>query len=421
VPLPTSYDLVDIHGEYVAHDGTAAIGTITFIPERLLRETVENVIVLPKAKTVVLDANGEFTTQLPATDDPDLLGTPFRYRVVETFSNPEYSREYYMDVPYQTVGTLEMADQAPLPNLEEGELYVLKSELDDEATALAVDSGSDLRTQLDTLYAAIGHNHSGTYSALGHNHDTDYYTEAEVNTLLSGKANTAHTHEPVDVTDLAEFVRDTVATALVEGTGMTITVDDVANTITLASSGGGGGGVDMATLADNLIAGTNIDITYDDIEETITISTTATVNSSDATLLDRSNHTGEQAISTVTGLQDALDAKVATLDLAELIQDEMGSRLIEGDGIDINYDDVTGQVVIAALDDGTVSIEDLPAGSTVSVYKVGGIWPNRPTTRTDIRVDWVGADPDPAIVVPPALGGMYDNSNGYGDTRSVTE
>lgn len=37
----------------------------------------------------------------------------------------------------------------------------------------------------------------------------------------------------------------------------------------------------------------------------------ATANSSDATLLARANHTGTQAISTVSGLQDALDAKVA--------------------------------------------------------------------------------------------------------------
>lgn len=39
----------------------------------------------------------------------------------------------------------------------------------------------------------------------------------------------------------------------------------------------------------------------------------ATANSSDATLLNRANHTGVQAISTVTGLQSGLDAKQATL------------------------------------------------------------------------------------------------------------
>jgi hypothetical protein len=38
----------------------------------------------------------------------------------------------------------------------------------------------------------------------------------------------------------------------------------------------------------------------------------ATVNSPDATLLNRANHTGVQAISTVTGLQTALDSKLGT-------------------------------------------------------------------------------------------------------------
>lgn len=41
------------------------------------------------------------------------------------------------------------------------------------------------------------------------------------------------------------------------------------------------------------------------------VATGATANSSDATLLDRANHTGTQAISTVTGLQIELDNKAA--------------------------------------------------------------------------------------------------------------
>jgi hypothetical protein len=45
----------------------------------------------------------------------------------------------------------------------------------------------------------------------------------------------------------------------------------------------------------------------------------ATVNSSDATLLDRANHTGTQAISTVTGLQTALDGKAAASALANYL------------------------------------------------------------------------------------------------------
>ena len=43
------------------------------------------------------------------------------------------------------------------------------------------------------------------------------------------------------------------------------------------------------------------------------VATGATANSSNAVLLDRANHTGTQAIATVTALQASLDAKQATL------------------------------------------------------------------------------------------------------------
>jgi len=50
------------------------------------------------------------------------------------------------------------------------------------------------------------------------------------------------------------------------------------------------------------------------------IASGATVNSSDATLLARANHTGTQAISTVIGLQVALDAKQTRENWMQLTQ-----------------------------------------------------------------------------------------------------
>jgi hypothetical protein len=50
----------------------------------------------------------------------------------------------------------------------------------------------------------------------------------------------------------AEFIRDTMGTALVAGTNVTITVNDAGDTITIASTGGGGGG---ATLDPFLLMG----------------------------------------------------------------------------------------------------------------------------------------------------------------------
>jgi hypothetical protein len=87
----------------------------------------------------------------------------------------------------------------------------------------------------------------------------DYAT----NTALAGKANTAHTHAITDLTatgtrDATTFLsgnntwsvppgsytdeqaRDAIAAALVAGTNITITPDDVANTITISASGTGG-------------------------------------------------------------------------------------------------------------------------------------------------------------------------------------
>lgn len=51
----------------------------------------------------------------------------------------------------------------------------------------------------------------------------------------------------------------------------------------------------------------------------------ATANNTDAHLLNRTNHTGSQAISTVSGLQAALDAKSASLDSVSFI--ELGSSI----------------------------------------------------------------------------------------------
>lgn len=78
----------------------------------------------------------------------------------------------------------------------------------------------------------------------------------------------------------------------------------------------------------------------------------------------------------------------------------------------------------AGLDSaGLLGIDRLPAGTTLVARKVGGNWPGgtastavRPTARTDIVVNWVGADPSPPIV-GSGTGGMLDNV----DLRSITQ
>lgn len=56
----------------------------------------------------------------------------------------------------------------------------------------------------------------------------------------------------------------------------------------------------------------------------------------------------------------------------------------------------------------TLPISLMPAGTTITVFKSAGVWPARPTARTDIVVRWRGADPSPPIV-SSGTGGMLDN------------
>jgi hypothetical protein len=55
---------------------------------------------------------------------------------------------------------------------------------------------------------------------------------------------------------------------------------------------------------------------------------------------------------------------------------------------------VDGAAAWAAL---VVAIAEATPGSLFVVQKVSGVWPVRPSSRTDIFVAWKGADPTPAI------------------------
>lgn len=116
--------------------------------------------------------------------------------------------------------------------------------------------------------------HLSGYAVSSHGHSITDVTG--LSSALDGKAGISHTHAITDIVDLADSLSAKVD--IVVGKGLS------AN--------------DYTTAEKSKLAG---------------IATAATANSSDATLLARANHTGSQAISTVTGLQAALDGKQAAL------------------------------------------------------------------------------------------------------------
>lgn len=105
--------------------------------------------------------------------------------------------------------------------------------------------------------------------------DTAKPVSSAQQTALDGKSNVGHTHTAANVTDFntaadarvaagitgkldtsaaPELIRDTMGTALVAGTNVTITPDDAGDTITIAAAGGSGIGATLLDAKGDLIA-----------------------------------------------------------------------------------------------------------------------------------------------------------------------
>jgi hypothetical protein len=70
-------------------------------------------MVAPSTVVVPL-VSGAFSVTLPATNDPDVVPNPFTYSVEESFPG---GRTYTISIPYDTVGSLDLADISPAPTL----------------------------------------------------------------------------------------------------------------------------------------------------------------------------------------------------------------------------------------------------------------------------------------------------------------
>jgi hypothetical protein len=113
--IDASVTQVTVQGNYVDFLGNPIAGQIQFTLSDMLRNSLANQMVTPSTVFVTLDANGSFSTTLPATNDADLIPT-FEYTVEEAFPN---GRTYTIVLPAATVGSLNLADISPAPTLSE--------------------------------------------------------------------------------------------------------------------------------------------------------------------------------------------------------------------------------------------------------------------------------------------------------------
>lgn len=212
--LPTHLTSRQLHAKFLDSKGDPMSGSVTFQAPFSYNIPEDDVIIGATPVVGILDENGEFTVTLPASNDPDATAE-FVYAVTEKLDGipDNRARSYNIAVPDDgSTDTLELSDLAPQSPITTNTAYLTKA-------------------QADALYG---------------------------------------------------------------------------------SGGGGGGSVDEEQVRDiigaALTAGTRITISVDDVDDTITISTTATANSTDAQLRDRSTHTGVQEISTITDLATTLSS-----------------------------------------------------------------------------------------------------------------
>ncbi|MGW4639576.1 hypothetical protein ACWEN6_13660 [Sphaerisporangium sp. NPDC004334] len=110
MPLTPTYDTCTVHGKFIDLEGRPMRGVVTFVAPFPIAVPGDLVIVQNLPLVIALDRRGEFTVELPATDDPDVQPSGWTYTVTERIAYRE-PRTYAMHAP--AGGTVELALVAP--------------------------------------------------------------------------------------------------------------------------------------------------------------------------------------------------------------------------------------------------------------------------------------------------------------------
>ena len=148
-------------------------------------------------------------------------------------------------------------------------------------------------------------------------------------------ARTPKPHTSASVTDFKEAVQDALATFF-HITGGTINYDDANNQMTIDIPPGSAP-ADPEQMRDvigaALLGVGHISVVVNDDNDTITFTTDATKNDTDAALRDRSTHTGEQPIDSITNLEAVLAQKQPSGNYASAAQGNKADSAVQPDDL----------------------------------------------------------------------------------------
>ena len=182
------------------------------------------------------------------------------------------------------------------------------------------------------------------------------------------------------VSNLLEYLRDALASFITQGSNITVTHDDAANTLTIAATDTNTQRSDEEIrdlVAGFLTNGTNVTITHDDANDTLTIASTDTnTQRSDEEIRDliagfltqgsNVTITHDDAGNTLT--ITATDTNTQRSD--EDIRDVIAAFITQGTNVTVTHDDAGNTLTIAATGSGGLSAEEVR--DTVAAFLTQG-------------------------------------------------
>jgi len=185
--LPSNWTKVTVTGTYLNFDGSPASGFVRFAtPQTIISETD----IVEKGELVFnLDANGSFTAQIPATNDPSLSGNQWLYTVSENIVG-QLTAVYSLAVNY-TASSIDLStvDRSSLVPPSAGIIaynYVVENIA--AIVALSVPTGPS------TLYlrgrTSSGDGGEGTFIWSSADHSTDVTNDPQQGVFVAPSADT---------------------------------------------------------------------------------------------------------------------------------------------------------------------------------------------------------------------------------------
>lgn len=253
----TQYDALgtyDSGTQYIITDAPAAAvswSSITSKPTTLsgfgITDAINSSLIGANSGVAPLDSSGK----VPAANLPAYVDDVLEYANLGAFPGTGSSGIIYIAIDtgkvYRWTGSA-YAEISPTAGNADTATKLLNARTiamtGDVAWSVSFD-GSGNVTASATISAATVTGKALTGLAAGANTaiaatDTVLAALAKLQAQVSARAASSHTHTASEITDFAESVDDRVAALLVAGSNVTITYNDVANTLTIAASGSGG-------------------------------------------------------------------------------------------------------------------------------------------------------------------------------------